>query len=162
MHIFFLFFYFHDIYAFFFYFNSYVQSAGSKTNGQKDIRSMFGSGGSGSQKSPNKFAAGGSKQPSGKGKLPKAGSSKGPVYYDAPPESTGGKRPPANGIINQGGSGVKRPAGFNNNKSPKAKGGGGRGNIFGFGGTSFGGPSGGGLKTAGKTGTQVVNPGTYS
>ena len=120
---------------------------------------MFGGRSSSSQKSPNKYAVGGVKQPSVKGKLPKAGPSKGPVYYDAPSESGGVKRPSAKGI--QGGSGVKQPAGFNNNKSPKAKGGGGRGNIFGFGGTSFGGPGGGGLKTAGKTGTQVVNPGTY-
>jgi len=44
---------------------------------------------------------------------------------------------------------------------PGAQGGGGRGNIFGFGGTSFGGPSGGGggLKTKGKAGAVVVNPG---
>lgn len=43
-----------------------------------------------------------------------------------------------------------------------ARGGGEKGNIFGFGGTSFGGPSqsgSGGLKTKGKTGAMVVNPG---
>ena len=44
---------------------------------------------------------------------------------------------------------------------PPNKGGGRRGNIFGFGGTSFTSPggSGGGLKTAGKTGTIVEKPG---
>jgi hypothetical protein len=43
---------------------------------------------------------------------------------------------------------------------PGAQGGGGRGPIFGFGGTSFGGTGGGGgLRTAGKTGTVVVRPG---
>lgn len=48
---------------------------------------------------------------------------------------------------------------------PGAQGGGGRGNIFGFGGTSFGGPGGGkggGLKTGGKVGTVVVKPGWKS
>ena len=45
---------------------------------------------------------------------------------------------------------------------PGAQGGGGRGNIFGFGGTSFEGPDGGkggGLITTGKAGTVVVKPG---
>ena len=47
---------------------------------------------------------------------------------------------------------------------PGAQGGGGKGNIFGFGGTSFGGPGGGkgGLKTGGKVGTVVVKPGWKS
>lgn len=43
--------------------------------------------------------------------------------------------------------------------SPVKGGGGGRGNIFGFGGTSFGSSDGSSLQTKGKTGSFVVNPG---
>ena len=58
------------------------------------------------------------------------------------------------------GGGTSRSGG-----GPGAQGGGGRGNIFGFGGTSYGGPGGGkggGLKTGGKVGTVVVKPGWKS
>ena len=61
----------------------------------------------------------------------------------------------ASGKENQTGSGVKPTSGGN------VTGGGMKGNVFGFGGTSFGLPSGGssGLQTKGKTGAFVVNPG---
>ena len=101
---------------------------------------MFGST-SGSQKSPAKSgvgsqkSVGGSQKPTLKGK-----------------NSAGGSQKPVNGV-NTGRS----------NKPSSPRKGGGRGNIFGFGGTSFSSPGsgGGGLKTAGKTGTQVVKPGNY-
>jgi len=88
--------------------------------GQKDIRTMFGSGAT---------------IPHTK---PKPGM--------APSSSQGTNKVPA-----------KRPS---ESGSPAPKKGGGRGNIFGFGGTSFGSPgAGGGLKTAAKTGAIVVKPG---
>ena len=61
----------------------------------------------------------------------------------------------ASGKENQAGSGGKQTSGGN------VTGGGMKGNVFGFGGTSFGLPSGGssGLQTKGKTGAFVVNPG---
>jgi len=101
--------------------------------GQRDIRSLFDKT---NQIPKGSAAAGGSM-------TPVKGSTGGGRAFKSPVKSS---KTPVNS--HQG--------------SPK-KTGGGRGNIFGFGGTSFGSPGGGsssgGVQTKGKTGSFVVNPG---
>ena len=130
--------------------------------GQKDIRTMFGS---------TKSQAGGSsnpikKPPTDKGRFGGIGHTSGASSAKVPakkPSAAGTSKGKSAGVLGGGGMTKfpsKRPS---DSGSPKAKkGGGGRGNIFGFGGTSFSSPGlsgGGSVKTAGRPGTFVVRPG---
>ena len=111
----------------------FVQSSAVSAGGQRDIRTMFGSSSS-AQSTPVENTKPRKKPNS----VPKPNSVSKPNIVDKPNSGT-----------NVNGS------------SPTKRGGGGRGNIFGFGGSSFKSPggAGGGLKTAGKSGTFVVKPG---
>ena len=60
-------------------------------------------------------------------------------------------------FVNSGAS-TSKGSSTSSSGEKKPESGGGRGNIFGFGGTSYPGSSGGGLLTKGKSGTIVVNP----
>ena len=116
-----------------------VQSIATNTGGQRDIRTMFGSSSS-TQSTPVEDTKPRKKPNS----VPKPNSVSKPNSVPKP-------------------NSVSKPnSGTNGNgSSPTKRGGGGRGNIFGFGGSSFNSPggAGGGLKTTGKSGTLVVKPG---
>ena len=113
----------------------------TKLVGQKDIRSMFGI------TAVNGGPSSAINNPPGK-KSPTKRPKKPSLAVKSP-------KKPTSAVDNS----PKKPTSAGNHSRK----GGGRGNIFGFGGTSFNSPSGGGgLKTAGKTGTHVVNPGWRS
>ena len=133
----------------------------NKTVGGKasnDIRKFFG--GTGKENQDNN-------RPTLKTKLPKdlldANEVRRPGTSGA--VSGGSKRGVGSNVTGFSGAGQgPRAAGGGTSRSaggPGVSGGGGRGNIFGFGGTSFSGVS-GGLKNRGKTGTIVVKPGQRS
>jgi len=108
-------------------------------NNQRDIRTLFGS-----TSASTSNSASSTKPISKPEKQPFPTKSKSPSSKKPTPKPMGGRTTSTTGRPSTSGVG------------------GGRGNIFGFGGTSFhspGGAVGGGLKTAGKSGTYTVKPG---